>query len=234
MLKMLGVSCLLLGATAVGKAQKTFTLGDKTSKNYTATLTVAKCKEGVCEGKGTIKLVSKTTKKPFQTLTSADLYFFLDDTQKPTANVIELYNEQSPLIFDDFNFDGTEDVAVRNGNNGAYGAPSYDVYVYHANKKQFVPSKELTELVVTNLGMFQTDPKSRRLTTFNKSGCCWHIQTQYEVVPKKGLLKVYELEEDATANNGSEEVVKVTTRNLVNGKWVEEVKTHKVKDYYKE
>lgn len=142
-----------------------------------------------------------------------------------------MYNEQSPLIFDDFNFDGSEDLAIRNGNNSGYGGPSYDIYVYHSTKKQFVPSDELTSLAYDNLGMFQTDHERKRIITFAKSGCCWHITTEYAVIPKKGLQKVYEMEEDAT---GGGEFVKVITRNLINNKWVSKTKKYKLDEYYKD
>lgn len=154
----------------------------------------------------------------------------MNKDQKPSVNVIQLYNEQSPLIFDDFNFDGTEDIAIRNGNQSGYGGPSYDIYVNNSTKKQFVPSEELTALAYENLGMFQTDPERKRIITFAKSGCCWHITKEYAVIPKKGLRKVYEMEEDAT---GDGENMKVITRNWVNNKWVVKTKKYKIDDYYK-
>lgn len=200
------------------------------SKKYTAEISVDSCSAENCEGKATIKLIDKKTNQLFQTLTSDNLYFFLDEKQKPTVNVIQLYDEQSPLIFDDFNFDGSEDLAIRNGNESAYGGPSYDVYVYNSTKKQFVLSDELTNLVSENLGMFDTDHKRKRLITYSKSGCCWHMKTEYEVVPNKGLRKVYEFEEAANID----EYVHVTTRNLINNKWQTKTKKYKISEYYKE
>jgi hypothetical protein len=209
-------------------AQRTFLL-NQGSDSYFAKITVENCNNDNCEGKGTIELYDKKTKQIFQTLTSEDLYFFLDSAQNLTVNVIELYGEQSPLIFDDFNFDGTEDLAIRNGNNSSYSGPSYDIYVYNITKKQFVLSEELTNLAIENLGMFQMDHKRKRIITFGKSGCCWHIYTEYKVIPKKGLVKVYELEEDAQ----NEEYVTVTTRKLINNKWKSSVKKYKISEYYK-
>ena len=200
------------------------------SKRFDAQITVQSCEGDDCSGKGIVKLIDKKTKKLFQTLESDDLTLYLDKDQKPTVNVIQLYNEQSPLIFDDFNFDGSEDIAIRNGNQSGYGGPSYDVYVYNSTKKQFVPSEELTALAYENLGMFQTDSERKRIITFAKSGCCWHITTEYAVVPKKGLQKVYEMEEDAT---GDGENMKVITRKLINNKWVVKTKKYKIDNYYK-
>ena len=223
------IICLLLGISTLGLAQKNFVIKDG-SNRFDAKIAVENCEGDTCSGKGTISLIDKKSKQVFQTLSSDDLYFYLNKNQQPSVNVIQLYNEQSPLIFDDFNFDGSEDIAVRNGNQSSYGGPSYDVYVYNSTKKQFVISKELTALAYENLGMFQTDHERKRISTFAKSGCCWHITTEYAVIPKKGLQKVYELEEDAQGG----EFVKVTTRNLIKNKWVNRTKKYKIDDYYKD
>jgi hypothetical protein len=201
------------------------------SKNYDALISIDTCDAEECLGFGTIKLLDKKSKKVVQTLTSENLSFYLDKNSQPTVNIVQLYNEQSPLIFDDFNFDGSEDLAIRNGNESGYGGPSYDVYVYNITKKKLVLSGELTKLATENLGMFGVDHKRKRLVTFSKSGCCWHQTVEYAVVPKKGLVMVYELIEDATV--GNDEVL-VTEKELVSKKWVVKKKKYKTEDYYKE
>ena len=103
-----------------------------------------------------------------QKFVSDDLDFDLSDDLKPSANIIELYGEQSPLIFDDFNFDGTEDIAIRNGNEGPYGGPTYDVYVYNKTRKHFVFSSDLSALTHENLGMFHVDHDNKRIHTLVK------------------------------------------------------------------
>ncbi len=218
----------MLTFTYIGYAEHTFVIKDG-SKKYNATLSVEACDSSSCEGKAIVKISHKKGDAFTQILSSDGIYFSLDSTQKPSVNIIQLYNEQSPLIFEDFNFDGTEDLAIRNGNFSGYGGPSYDVYVYNITKKKFVISKELTDLALGSLGMFQTDRKRKRLITFSKSGCCWHMKTEYAVVPKKGLLKVYEFEEDAT---GGGDFVVVTTRKLIANKWTVNSKKHKIEEYY--
>jgi len=210
-------------------AQHQFQINDGSDK-YEVKINVETCDKEECQGKATIDLYSKKTSKLFQILKSDDLNFYLNENQKPTVNVIQLYNEQSPLIFDDFNFDGTEDLAIRNGNESGYGGPSYDVYVYNITRKQFVISDELTALAHENLGMFNTDSERKRLITYSKSGCCWHLTTEYSVLPQRGLFKVYELEEDATGG----EKVKVTKREFIDDKWITNVKTYPINEYYKE
>ena len=208
--------------TSVCEGQQTFSF-DYASKKYSIVILVDTCYNGTCEGKGVIKLTEKNSNQLFQTITSDNLNFFLDSTRQPTSNIIQIYNEQSPLIFEDFNFDGQEDLAIRNGNNSGYGGPSYDVYVYNKTRRQFLLSKELTKLASENLGMFQTDHDTKRLVTFGKSGCCWHITTEYSVIPKKGLVKVSELIEDARDDN----YLIVTTKKLVTGRWIKIVKKSK-------
>ncbi len=203
---------------------------DDGSSDYNVKISVETCGKDECEGKATINLYDKKTAALIQTLKSDNLNFYLNENQEPTVNFIQLYNEQSPLIFDDFNFDGTEDLAIRNGNESGYGGPSYDVYVYNSTRKKFVLSEELTALAHENLGMFNTDAERKRLITYSKSGCCWHLTTEYTVLPQRGLFKVYELEEDATGG----EKVKVTKREFIDDKWITNVKMYPINDYYKE
>lgn len=198
---------------------------------YDAQLEVEKCDKEECSGIADIKLYKKGKKQIFQTLYSNDLNFYLDKKQQPSVNVIQLYDEQSPLIFDDFNFDGQQDLAVRNGNESSYGGPSYDVYVFNKTRQQFVMSSALTELAIENLGMFQTDAKRKRIITFAKSGCCFHVTSEYAVIPNKGLKLVHEVTEDAT---GAGEQVTVTTKshNLHTKKWRTISKKYPLDQYY--
>lgn len=227
--------CLLLLAALLGTAPaspgpRTFTVVHGSAR-YSATLTVASCADGHCEGAGTIKLYTKQAKQFVQTFTSPDLSFYLDAPgRQPTVNTVELYGEQSPLIFGDFNFDGTEDLAIRNGNHSSYDGPSYDVYVYASRARRFIRSAELTALASDNLGMFQVDKARRRLITFQKDGCCWHLTTEYAVVPGHGLREVMTLEEDA---RGGENVT-VRTRRNTNGRWTSTTRTYPLEEYYKD
>lgn len=200
------------------------------SPKYTIKFSVETCEGDECRGNASIKLIDKTTHKLIQVLYSEDLFFYMDKNKKPTTNIIELYGEQSPFIFDDFNFDGNTELAVRNGNNSGYGGPSYDVYLFAPASKEFVLNDQLTTMATENLGMFSTDHKNKRLTTFTKSGCCWH-QTSSYVWRNNKPIEVYKVTEDAT---GAGEYMSVITETLVNGKWNKKVKTYKTSDYYKE
>ena len=54
---------------------------------YTAT-TKMSCDENICSGLGEVKLYDKANKKLVQTFISEDLYFYLDENQQPSVNVI--------------------------------------------------------------------------------------------------------------------------------------------------
>ncbi len=81
----------------------------------------------------------------------------------------------------DYNFDGHEDLAVPIDNTGSYGGPTYAILLYQALNGRYVEAPLLSALTRENLGLFEVDPKRRRLTIFNKSGCCLHYQAELTV-----------------------------------------------------
>jgi hypothetical protein len=86
-----------------------------------------------------------------------------------------VYAEEYSIVFEDFNFDGMEDLAICNGRNGGYGGPSYTVYLFDENQKRFVRNRRLSKLTEgVYYGLFQVDSSKKRLTAFWKSGCCSH------------------------------------------------------------
>lgn len=209
-------------------AQKTFMLPEA-SVLYDVRVTIASCSDSSCEGAATVELFRKSTTKLFQKIEMENLYLELGDDQKPTANVVELYGDNSGVVFDDFNFDGRQDLALRAGNYGSYGGPSYDILVYSARQRKFVDHRKLTVLASENLGLFMVDRKARTLTTFTKSGCCWHKTERY-VIRNNQPVKVFIMTEDATRADGK---VAVTTSRLVKGRWRKSTKLYDAEKYYK-
>lgn len=211
-------------------AQKTFLLKNA-SKNFDVKIKISSCETETCEGAAAIFLSKKGQKKNFQTIEMENVFLELGADQKPTANLIELYGmNNSGIIFDDYNFDGIEDIAVRNGNNGAYGGPSYDIFLFSKTKNRFVENSSLTALASENLGMFTVDKKKKTIETFTKSGCCWHETTRYKIINNKPK-KIYVFTEDAM---GGENVTLTTETLLPNGKWKKRTKIEKIEDYYKD
>lgn len=225
----LSLALVLFGAGNIYAAE-TFLLKGA-SKNFDVKIKIAKCDEDTCEGAATIYLMKKDQAQPFQTIAMPNMYLELGKDKKPTANLIELYGENnSGVVFDDYNFDGADDLALRNGNDGAYGGPSYDILVFSKATGKFTKNLALSKLASENLGLFTADKKAKTLETFSKDGCCWHQTTRYRVVNNRPV-KVYVFTEDA-ANGGDK--VKLTTETLVAGKWRKTTKTALTKDYYKE
>ncbi|MGI8639638.1 MAG: XAC2610-related protein [Pyrinomonadaceae bacterium] len=222
---------LLLIITAGTFAQEMFLLKNA-SKKFDVEIKIAKCEDDICEGKAAVYLTMKNQTTPFQTIQLPNMYLELGKDKKPTANLVELYGvNNSGVIFDDYNFDGAEDLALRNGNEGAYGGPSYDVLLYSKAKNNFIKNLELTELASENLGLFEVDKKQKTLETFTKDGCCWHQTARYQIVNNRPK-KVYVFTEDAAAT-ASEKVI-LTTETLVHGRWKKTTKYAKRKEYYKD
>jgi hypothetical protein len=210
---------------------QTFQITHDSTLPYDAKIVMDACESDHCEGVAHIDLIAPHHQQVVQSFISEDLSMFLQDGQ-PTHNVVQLYGEQSPLIMNDFNFDGSLDLAIRNGNNSGYGGPSYDVYVYQKRQKRFVPSAELNDLVLNNLGMFQVDQHRKRLITFSKSGCCWHLRTEYAVAPQQGLVEMAAVEEAVTTDGQFVEVTTRTRKGGLRGQMRSHRKRYPINTYY--
>ncbi len=202
-------------------AQTTFEITDA-SKSYNVKLVVDGCDEGFCGKNGVFTITKKADDKLVQVIKMPDIEFLIEEAQLSDTKL--KYDTQSVIFFEDYNFDGTADIAVRENNLGGYGSPNYQIFLFNKAKDAFVLSKPLTEIAQDGMGMFEVDPKKKMLLVSTKSGCCWHQDLGYTVVnnvPKK----VYEWTRDASFDNGTEgKKVKVTTKTLVKGKWITRVK----------
>ena len=215
-------------------AQKTFELtGSSTA--YDVKVSIDKCDEeesrdnpSICSGPGKVSLYRKGSSAPFQVLDLKELEIDSEQTaynSKINKSERKLYDDEYSVIFDDFNFDGSEDLAICNGRNGGYGAPSYNVYLYDKKSKRFAENVKLSRLTEgAYLGLFFIEPKKQQLTAFSKSGCCYHETEVYKVINNRPVL-VEKTVEDAT----SAKTVVITTRKLVGGKWVKRVRREKIK-----
>ena len=140
MWKFLVILMFIAGLTVQILAQRTFNILDG-SKHYTAKVEVEKCDETFCEGKATFRIYKKgptNNKKdqPFQTFNFAETAFMVEEGQRSKTKL--RYDYQSIVFFEDYNFDGREDLALRDGNNSGYGLSSYQIYLYSPKTKKFV------------------------------------------------------------------------------------------------
>ncbi len=172
--------CFLSLATFAQKSEE-IALTDF-SDSYTGKLIRNSSLHGDLETNCSLNLYDKKTGKLVFSEQAFDNVFNSDYNASTTVsvNIKELpYGEQSVLIFEDFNFDGIEDIALRSGYFSCYGGPSYNVYL--ASKKGFEINESFTELASSNCGMFAVDYDKKQLSTMTKSGCCWHEFSTYVV-----------------------------------------------------
>jgi hypothetical protein len=203
----------------ITNGQKTFELKDA-SKYFDIKISVESCEDGFCGGMAMFSFYKKGSNSAYQVIKMKDTQIQLDESGNAQANISMLYDNQSVVNIDDFNFDGMEDIAICDGANGSYGGPSYQIYLSSKSAGKFVHNEKFSELG-THLGMFTVDKKKKVLRIFDKSGCCWHVTEEYAVVNNRPV-KVFVQEEDATITD--EKKVKITTKNLVKGKWQTKVK----------
>ncbi|KHS88502.1 lysozyme inhibitor LprI family protein [Pectobacterium brasiliense] len=192
----------------------------KASDQWDFVLGVAKCNLDpsypTCEGPGTLDIFKKGNGELFQRITMENMFIELNKKGETTVNLVEVYGENnSGLVIDDANFDHHADIILRNGNNGAYGGPSYDVYLFDVAKQQFTLNAPLTELASSNLGLFEIDDKRKTITTSTKSGCCWHQSSTYQIANNKPVL----IAETTEEYSEEKKAMVATTRELVGGKW---------------
>ncbi|MBD3905693.1 hypothetical protein NAL32_14695 [Chryseobacterium sp. Ch-15] len=215
------MTSVLLGGLC--SAQNFFELPN-VSEKFSVIVTVESCTDNQCSGKATFDIYDKSSMKKYQTLSSSNFYLDLNENRKPALDSLK-----KSVVFDDFNFDGAEDVAIRNGNNNQE-SPFFEVYLNDSSTQQFVLNDELTNLVRSNSGMFTVNSDSKRITAYLNNECCWNLTSEYLLIPERGLLKVLEFEEDTRDSK------KVTTikREFIDYKWFTKTTIYPREVYFKE
>lgn len=196
------------------------------SKNYHVSIDIATCNGKEWFGKSIITLLDKKISEKFSILTS-DNFTFTIETDSLNLKKAKFDNEPPSLIFEDFNFDGFEDIAVTNRSSGDF---AYDIYTFDSIQKQFLLNEGMTSLVKENSAMFTVDSEQKRLIIHIKSGCCLHITKEYDVIPEREPLKVYEFEEDTR----NQETVITKKSEFVDYKWFTKTTRYPKEVYYKE
>ena len=164
---------------------------------------------------------AKTKKILISQPANIDIDYELDNSKahqlgdKISANIVSLpYGESSLLIYDDFNFDNKPDLAIKDGRNGCYGGPSYQVYLKQG--RTFVHSEGFTELAQGNCGFFDIDEEKQTLHTMTKSGAAWHQYSDYKVINNEPVA-VRIVEEEYNYKG----LLSILEKTRVNGKMVE-------------
>lgn len=215
---------LLLSAAA--SAQVQFEKGNA-SGNYNARIEVERCEADACSGKLKVELFKKSAAKPFQIINIDDAEFALEEAKLNNAK--RRYDYQSIIFFEDYNFDGIEDLSIRDGNNGAYSGPSYQIYLFSPRLGKFVHNAAFTRLAQSEyLGMFEVDKKKRVIRVASKGGCCMHRTEEFRVV-KNRLVKVFEIYEEVEFWKENVNRMRIETSRLVKGRWQTSVRYKKIK-----
>ena len=175
------------------------------------------------EANSIIKIIDeKTHKTLISQPASIDIEYELSNSEehelgeKVSANIVSIpYGEHSVLIYDDFNFDGQKDLAIKDGRNGCYGGPSYQVYL--KDGETFVHSEGFTDLAQGYCGFFGVNKDSQTLYTMTKSGAGWHQYSEHKVIDNKPMA-VHVLVEEYNPK----QLISITESTRVNGKMVED------------
>jgi hypothetical protein len=232
-MRLLSLSVLVVSLTSrISLAQETFKI-QNASQMYDLTVRVESCggekqnnDANHCGGSARVSIYRKGAKSPFQVLNLPNVEVYKDQmayNSEASGEPRKLYDDEYSFIFGDYNFDGLEDLAICNGRNGGYGAPSYKVYLFDKSKR-FVENRKFSRLTRgVYLGLFFVEPKKKELVAFSKSGCCYHETEKYKVINNSPVLVEKIIEE------AGEDVVKVTTRRLRNGRWIKRVSKERSK-----
>ena len=181
-----------------------------------------------CDGPGAVDIFVKGSEHLMQHIAMKGLYIELGETTQPTVNMNLVYGQHnSCLSLGDYNFDGHVDIALRNGNEAGYHLPSYDIFLFDRVKKRFIHNQVLTTLALESLGLFSVDTEGKQLVTFNKSGCCWHQTSFYEMTGNTPVL-VRDVVEDGTVED---KFMVITEKHLVEGQWETKVTREPIELY---
>lgn len=189
------------------------------SEDYNAVIKTVENKDS--ESNSVINIIDTKTKKTLISQPSnIDIEYELDNSQenqlgkKISANIVSIpYGAHSVLIYDDFNFDNKKDLALRDGRNGCYGGPSYQVYLKDSNT--FTYSEEFTELAQGYCGFFGVNKTSKTLSTMTKSGAAWHQYSEYKVIDNKPVA-IHIIEEEYNSRG----LIAITERKRIGGKMI--------------
>lgn len=133
------------------------------------------------EGPGEVLVYRKGNRLHFQTIFMDNICVSVDESGHPITDSGHVSEDQGVISVGDFNFDGHEDFAVQNGNDGPYGQPTFSAHLFAPSLGVFQKSAALSALTDENMGLFQVDSVHKRLYTFSRSGCCSHATTEYSV-----------------------------------------------------
>jgi hypothetical protein len=194
---------IAFASTPAVEAAQTFVLPEASTR-FDVELSSQSCDKDSCTGPMTVALYRKGTKSKVRSFSEKSCVVQLTKRGIPYVSVAKLYEVDAAIVFDDFNFDGEEDFAIKRETGVGYSGLAYTVYLWNPTAKRLEKSKALSDLVGEGaLGFFKVDTERQRLMTFSKDGCCLHQTMEYAVVDGKP-----ELAKIITDDNGEVSVKK--------------------------
>lgn len=148
----------------------------------------SRCGDEVGDPPGRLTIFRKGTRKVVQRVRLASL------SQRALGS-----DDDSPILVDDFDFDGHEDLAVHTGDSGPYGSATYGVFLFVPASGTFVHAPAWSRLAEESLAPLRADAARRRLVVASKSGCCVHWVEEHEVrggVPRLVKRETEELDSE--------------------------------------
>lgn len=138
----------------------------------------------------------------------------------------------SLLYFDDFNFDGRLDLAIRNGTDPEKDYKGrFDVYLQDPQKPQWVLNQALTDLAKDSTsGLFSVSPLDGMLLSYAEGDCCWNRRSHWKVQGGELVLLHSETEEQIQPSEPGENssmpsgYVRHTVGDLKDGQWQEQTR----------
>jgi hypothetical protein len=178
----LAVGVMVFAASPGRAAERTFFLPDASTR-FDVELTTASCEGDSCTGPLQVVLYRKGTKRKVRSFSEKECVVRLTEQGVPYVSVAQLYEVDAAIVFDDLDFDGEEDFAIRRETGAGYMGLAYTVYLWNPAAERLEKSGDLSRLVGKGaLGFFRVDTDRQRLVTFFKDGCCFHRTTEYAFV----------------------------------------------------
>jgi len=103
------------------------------------------------------------------------------------------------FLVEDFDFDGREDFAIREGHSGPYGSPTYSIFLFSVAAGVFLRSSALSDVAEQSLGQLTLDASNHTLRIASKSGCCVHWFEWYAIEDGQPRLVKRETNDDSGA-----------------------------------
>jgi len=192
-------------------SQIEYTINDFSDTYYAVFIVGDDQKEEVFK-EGTMLLFSRKTGKTLIE-TECESIAFEDVALSSSKKIIVPYEGQSMILYEDYNFDGKNDLAVQQYYSSK--GPSYSIYLSKNNTFEY--DSAYTKIIRNSQGNFDLDTLDKKIYTRGNGGCCWHSFSTYSIQNTRPVLISEVIEESDFA------FTTTTTKELKDGKMIETV-----------